>query len=362
MSKRLSSVASWALIGFIAALSFLLLASGPGAIGKPALERLVPHDIRIDAKPIALDPEQPDRRRFGKLQWLGSLELTSASPYFGGYSGLILGPEGKRLMAVSDAGTWLSAELRSGPDGPTGLSNPRTGPLIGKDGKPVTRNRDRDAEALAPAGSAGNVYIGYEQRHRIELTPWTEAGPGAPNRQIPIPKGALRAKGNSGIEGVTLLTAGPQAGSLLFFTETLHDSKGNHRGWLLGRGKAKPVSLKRLKGFDITGLALLPDGDLLVLERRFRFIEGVKMRIRRVKAADIKPGALLDGEVLIEADRRFAIDNMEGIAVHHGTDGQPVITLISDDNFNRGLQRTLLMQFALPRKRLGEAAPQEGPR
>ena len=67
------------------------------------------------------------------------------------------------------------------------------------------------------------------------------------------------------------------------------------------------------------------------------------------------PGALLDGEVLLEAGNGFAIDNMEGIAVHSSPDGEPVITLISDDNFNRGLQRTLLLQFALPRRQLGRA-------
>lgn len=356
MSNRLRNGATSALLLLTAALSLALLASGPEAIGKPSLDGLAPHDIVVEAKPVTLDPSQPDRIRFGKLQWLGGVELTSPSPYFGGYSGLIVGPRGKRLNAVSDAGLWLSGELQNGANGPIGLTKVRTGPLKGKGGKPITRSRDRDAEALAPSGSGANVYIGFEQRHRIELTPWDEAGPGAPQRQFAIPRGARRAKGNAGIEGIALLTAGPEAGSLIFFTENLLDRAGNHRGWLLGRTKPRPVTLKRLKGFDITGLALLPDGDLLVLERRYRFLEGMKMRIRRIKAADIKPGALLDGEVLLETDRRLAVDNMEGIAVHRGPDGEAVISLISDDNYNRGLQRTLLLQFTLPQKRLGQTA------
>ena len=53
------------------------------------------------------------------------------------------------------------------------------------------------------------------------------------------------------------------------------------------------------------------------------------------------------GEVLIEANDSLNIDNMEGIAVHRGASGETVLTLISDDNFS-ALQRTLLMQFALP--------------
>jgi len=89
-------------------------------------------------------------------------------------------------------------------------------------------------------------------------------------------------------------------------------------------------------------LAALPDGSLIVLERRFRWSEGVKMRLRLIRAA----GAF-DGEVLLEADSGYEIDNMEGLAVHQGARGETVLTLISDDNFNSLLQRTLLLQFTL---------------
>jgi hypothetical protein len=37
---------------------------------------------------------------------------------------------------------------------------------------------------------------------------------------------------------------------------------------------------------------------------------------------------------------------MEGIAVHQSND-ELRITVISDDNYNHGVQRTLLLQFAL---------------
>lgn len=356
MPKRLIRGACAALVLAGATFAASLLAGGPAAAGKPDLKGLSDHAIAVEARPVAFDRSRPDRRRFGKLEWLGGVELTSASPYFGGLSGLIINADGRGLLAVSDAGLWLTGEIIAGENGPAGLTNVRTGPLLGKNGKPLTRNRERDAEAITRAGSNGQVYIGFEQRHRIELTPLRRAGPGSPRRQVGLPRSARRARGNSGIEGVALLTHGPHAGSLIFFTENLLDKAGNHRGWLAGRSKPMSVTLKRLKGFDITDLALLPDGDLLVLERRFRFLEGVKMRIRRIESAAIRPGALLDGEVLLEAGNGYAIDNMEGIAVHRGAAGDPVITLISDDNFNRGLQRTLLLQFALPRRRLGRAS------
>jgi hypothetical protein len=62
--------------------------------------------------------------------------------------------------------------------------------------------------------------------------------------------------------------------------------------------------------------------------------------------AGIKPGALVDGAVLIEADLGYEIDNMEGLSVHRNAGGETVLTLISDDNFSL-IQRTLLLQFAL---------------
>ena len=70
------------------------------------------------------------------------------------------------------------------------------------------------------------------------------------------------------------------------------------------------------------------------------------MRIRRVPLTALKPGALVDGKIMIEADMGYQVDNMEGIAVHRNAEGETVITLVSDDNFSV-IQRNLLLQFTL---------------
>jgi hypothetical protein len=85
----------------------------------------------------------------------------------------------------------------------------------------------------------------------------------------------------------------------------------------------------------------------VLLERRFRFSEGIKMRVRRLFANEIKRGALMQGEVLLEADDSLNIDNMEAIAAHRAPSGETILTLMSDDNFS-ALQRTLIMQFSMP--------------
>ena len=84
---------------------------------------------------------------------------------------------------------------------------------------------------------------------------------------------------------------------------------------------------------------------MLLLERWYRPLRGVGMRIRRIAGASLKPGAMLDGPYLIEADLGQEIDNMEGLCVHRGQ-GKTVLTLISDDNFSF-LQRTVLLEFEM---------------
>jgi len=92
---------------------------------------------------------------------------------------------------------------------------------------------------------------------------------------------------------------------------------------------------------------VLPSGDVLLLERRFSlFRGGIAMRLRRIALADIKPGALVDGPILLYADMGYQIDNMEGLSTHRTAAGDLILTMVSDDNFSF-LQRTILLQFKL---------------
>jgi hypothetical protein len=70
------------------------------------------------------------------------------------------------------------------------------------------------------------------------------------------------------------------------------------------------------------------------------------MRLRRIAGGQIKVGARLDGELVLDAGMTSQIDNMEGLAVHQDAAGRTILTIVSDDNHN-AFQRTLLLQFAL---------------
>jgi hypothetical protein len=272
-------------------------------------------------------------------------------PIFGGYSALAIDASGNSLLAISDAGTWLRATVEH--DGRTikGLSVATIGPILGKAGKLLADDRERDSEGVALLDgdtSKGTAYVSFERNHRIERYPFTRDSFGPPNGAPPLPPEPKRMDANRGIEALTPIRAGRLKGpTTIVFSERLLDKDGNLKGWLIGGPTPGPITLKNIGGFDITDAAALPDGGIVLLERRFRYGEGVKMRIRRIAAKDLKPDALIEGEILLEANDSLNIDNMEGIAVHRSSAGETIFTLISDDNFS-ALQRTLLMQFALP--------------
>jgi hypothetical protein len=333
----------------------VIVATGAGDSGaqvKPGAALLTAEPVEINATPLAhFQKSQPERRRFGRLEWRGGLVLTSPSSDFGGWSGLVLSPDGRQILSVSDAGSWLSGEITYSGDRPIGIRNAREGPLLGIGGKRLSRLRDRDAEGVTLAGGTlakGTVLVSFEGNHRIGRFPVNDQGISAPLGYLSLPAEAQQMKRNQGFEAVSIIQGGSLTGAVIAFSEHFLDVRGHHTGWIW-QGSAAPVKIHLAEhgGFDITDAASLPDGGLLVLERRFRWTEGVKFRMRLIPAREIVPEAVLEGETLIEADMDFEIDNMEGIAVHHGPRGETIITLISDDNFNHLLQRTVLLQFRL---------------
>lgn len=341
-----------------ALLGGLAVAAGAGAITlsgsaaqEPGVELTATTPIEIEARPIThFRRGNNGVRRFGALEFRGGLALTSPSRHFGGLSGLVMEADGRSLLAVSDEGAWLSAEVAYDGERPQRLVNARMGPLLAAGGRPLKSKREQDAESIALLTgtlSRGTVLIGFERAHRIGRFEVRNREVLPPAGHLKLPRDARRMQPNQGIEALTVLQGGPLRGSVVAFAERFTRGSGYHSGWIWVRGEPHLLQLKDVDGFDITAAAGLPDGGLLVLERYFRWATGVKMRIRRLDANEIAPGARLTGRTLIEADSSYEIDNMEGMAVHRSERGETVVSLVSDDNFNRMLQRTIFLQFTL---------------
>lgn len=304
--------------------------------------------VIVRSAQIPFDPSDPDRRKFGALTYLGGIEVQSSSKRFGGLSGLVVSPDGRRFTAVTDIGEWVRGGIQYKDGAIFDLVRVMMARIRGVPGESMRRKFDRDAEGLAamsPDRSDGRFLVTFERRHRIAVYDLSSAGTGP--RYLTLPAEAADFDDNKGLEAVGLFPpGGPLAGSIIVMAEHYLNDDGNHGGWLIKGDRVERFFLKRSDYFDLTALTILPSGDVVILERRYSPFFGPSMRLRRIKAAAIRPGALLDGEVLLEASQPLSVDNMEGISWHRANDGRLVLTIVSDDNF-RSAQRTLLLQFEI---------------
>jgi hypothetical protein len=138
----------------------------------------------------------------------------------------------------------------------------------------------------------------------------------------------------------------PLAGTLIAISERGLDARGNLIAFLVGGATPGQFSVRRTENFDVSDAVLLASGALLILERKFSWLSGIGIRIRRIALTSVAPGAVVDGPSIFEANLGNEVDNMEGIDAHVTPEGETVLTMVSDDNFSP-LQRTLLLQFTL---------------
>jgi hypothetical protein len=326
----------------------LLLAAGPAFAQTAARQTVAEAPVRIDIAATPTDgfeSRDPSKRRFGALEFRGGLVLSSPYKEFGGISALRVQADGSRFIAISDKGRWLRGRIVYDGTRPVRIADAEMAPALGPDGRPLAARGWYDTEAIAEDG--GTLYVGIERVNRIVKFDYGRHGLAARAQIVPVPAGMATLPNNKGLECLTMAAkTSPLAGTLIAISERGLDADGNIKGFLIGGRTPGDISYKRHDEFDVSDCATLPSGDLLVLERKFRWSTGVQIRMRRIASASVTPGALVDGPLLLDVDMGFQIDNMEGLSVHTLPSGEIVLTLISDDNFSI-LQRTLLLQFTL---------------
>jgi hypothetical protein len=305
-----------------------------------------PVSFEVNARPIpAFEPGDRARVRFGALEYRSGLVLTSGFPGFGGLSGIRLDAKGERFISFSDKGTWFTGSIVYQGRAMTGLADVEAAPMLGPDGKPITTRGWFDSESIALDGSL--VYIGLERVNRVLRFDFSKGFTRARGEVVPLPPAASRLPFNKGLEALVFVPKGmPLAGTLIAISERGLDAKGNIIGFLVGGPSPGQFSVRRTDKFDISDAVLLASGELLVLERKFSWLSGIGIRIRRIVLRSVAPGAVVDGPSIFEADLGEEVDNMEGIDAHVTPEGDTVLTMVSDDNFSL-LQRTLLLQFTL---------------
>ena len=322
-----------ALLVVVAVLAFV-----PGWSGEKRLD-LFDRPFRLYAKRVPLDPANPARSRVGRLTFLGGVALAAGDPAFGGYSALAV--EGDRFTLLSDGGTVL--RFRMGTDWrprEATYANLPTGPSIG------WQKQDRDSESLAIDPTTGRAWVGFER--------WNTIGRYAPGlargERLAMPRAMDAWPDNGGPEAMVRL----RDGRFMVISESGRP-KGGPRGGrdaLVFAGdptvRTRPAFrfvYRPPRHYDPSDVTELPDGRLLVLNRRFRlpFVWSVKLTI--VERGAMRPGRQAIGREIATIAPPLTSDNYEGVAVTREGNAT-IVWLVSDDNQSM-LERTLLMKFRL---------------
>ncbi|MDF0487957.1 esterase-like activity of phytase family protein [Sphingomonas sp. H39-1-10] len=319
----------------------LMLLFVPDWMGEPRLPLMGKRAV-VRAAPIALDAAHPARSRVGALVWLGGVRLTSPDRAFGGFSALHVA-RGHRVTLLSDGGNIVQFTL--GPDW-----RPRAIAFGDLPAGPGTgwAKVDRDSESMGVDPRDGSVVAGFENSNMLwRYTPDLRRALGAA-----APRAMAGWPGNEGAESFTFLPRAGWGGGAIAI--------GEQAPWPGGTGRAAfrftgdPVREPN-RGYrfsyipparsDPSDMTVLPDGRLIVLNRRFTLPFTFTNTLVVIDRGAIRPGAVVRGREIATLAPPLVHENFEGIAATR-EGGRTILWLVSDDN-QSVLQRSLLLKFRL---------------
>jgi hypothetical protein len=321
----------------------LLWALGWALMALPAAawERAVAQWERagLNAAPLAMPATDVDSRT---LRPAGALVLSSPDLRFTGLSGLAIARDGRRVLAVSDRGTFISMALRLDAAGRlVGASDLALTAIRDTDGQPVEADA-ADAEGLGVLAD-GRVAVSFERWQRVRLID-LDAGLGRAASPGPALEDLGTLAENRGLEALAV----DREGRLVVGAERGARGANATPLWRAGpgpgaHGPVAPVArLQLAPGWGLCDLVQLPDGRWLTLTRFFVPLLGVRTQIGLLPArwtGTMRPVPLL------RLSAPGLADNYEGIAVHAPATGPLRVMLVSDDDLDEG--RTRLLAFDL---------------
>jgi hypothetical protein len=326
--RRLMSL----LVRLVVVAPLLLLIGGPRS---GLLLPVLPESITITSAPVTLQADVADRTRTGQLTLLGGWQLDAPrSRQFGGWSALRV--EGDRFTVIGDYGSVLRFRLtRFGR-----AVDARIDPLPNGCGRQDDK-RERDSESLATA--SGGWWIGYEADNRLCRVTRTFTRATALRR----PPEMVVWREKYGAEALLRLVDG----RYLAFAERGPTDAALRPLLIFSGDPADPRTTvtrhayKPPPGFSPTDAAQLPDGRVLVLNRRFGFATLFTSALVAIDLTALTRSAPVTGTVVARLSPPALHDNFEGLDVSL-ENGRPIIWMISDDNF-MSWQSTYLLKFAL---------------
>lgn len=303
----------------------------PGYAGSPRLGLWGP---RPSLTVTPLSP--PAQLRSGRLTWLGAARLSSRDPAFGGFSALAVA--GRRFTLLDDGGRHVTFTLDGGwrPGGARFGTLP-DGPRSGWE------KRDRDSESLA-SGPDGRLWVGFEDANEI----WRYSPGFARAERHARPRRMRRWDGGGGPESLARL----RDGRFVTIAETTRPPGQTGRAGIVFAsdptvrpGDAVAFTYHPAPGFDPSDMALTPDGDLIVLERRWLLPVRFRLRLALVPAAALRAGAQVHGTELGRIALPWPTENYEGLAVVR--EGPATILWLVSDNDQDWWRPSYLLKLRL---------------
>ena len=320
---------------------FLILAGIPSSASNSRL--VLGNEGRMSAFPVPLDPADPARTRIGALTYLGGVRLTSPDPAFGGFSAMHVA--GEEFVLLSDSGNivrfrmggdWRPRDIRF-----ADLPGPGSG----------WYKWERDVEAMTRDSGTGKWWVAFEIRNDIARYD------AALGRREAYRYSSSRRKSDPMQQWDT--NGGPESfvrlrdGNFVAISESTHPDED--RSQRLALQFAGDPTNRRVgtfvfryvppAGFNPSDMAELPDGRLLVLNRRFRIGDWFSAKLTIVDRKAIARGAIVRGREIATFAHPLTRDNFEAIAVTQ--EGEATIVWLATDDNRAFFERSLLMKFRL---------------
>jgi len=292
--------------------------------------------VTMRATRVSLDPGDPARVRVGALTYLGGVRLSGSHPAFGGFSSMQV--SGDRFALLSDGGHIV--RFRMGADfRPYAL---RVGALSAGPGTGWFK-AERDSESQTADPATGQSWIGFEHFNAI----WRYDRFGRAEAHAE-PRLMASWPSNGGPESMVRLADG----RFLVISETSRPKGGKGREGVIfagdptdPRAKAQGFVYQPPTGYDPSDMAELPDGRVLVLNRRVSLADFFTARLVVIDRDAIRPGASVTGREIATLAAPLLHDNYEALAVTREA-GATIIWIASDDN-REWFEQSLLLKFRL---------------
>lgn len=302
-----------------------------------------PIDVIIATSKVNPDADKLKDIKLSGLKYMGSILMACSHPAFGGFSELMVTPDGKKFLSVSDMGFWITGTLTYDKNGQlAGIERQaRLGRLLSTAGKPFSIKYRADSEAFCRAPNSGFL-VAFERKHRINKYPGNDYDlSGVPTR-YDFPPFFKNLPENGGIESMMKLSDG----RILIITEGAPEDGGISPCAIGTPDNWESFTYKRKGSFRPTSVAAIPGDRLLLLERSYTGPGSLKIRFATIRMKDISKGAQIESKLLSNLTQPLPLDNFEGLDTRTTSDSRTFIYIISDDNFSP-FQHTLIMMFEL---------------